>query len=125
VKASVLVVDDNPSNGALYQRVIKNVPNADAHTFSRPEEALAWAREHHPLLVVVDYRMPAMNGFAFIRALRMIPGRSSVPCVMLTAVKEDDVRREALELGVVEFLTKPVNPERLIALVAQAISHAR
>jgi putative two-component system response regulator len=117
----VLVVDDNPTSMALYERVIQHVPLAFPKCFTSPQEALAWARDHLPTVVVVDYRMPDTDGFAFIRAFRTIPHRNRVPCIMLTGMKDTDIRREALELGVAEFLTKPVNPERLIQAIRDAI----
>ena len=115
----VLVVDDNPVNVALYERVISHIGMCYPKCFTKASDALAWAQQNNPAVAIVDYRMPEMDGLEFIRRFRSIPGRNAVPCVMLTGVKEGAVRHQALQMGVADFLNKPVNADRLMALISK------
>jgi len=119
--AAVLIVDDNAANRAVYERVILDVPGAVPTYFADPEAALEWAREHLPTLVVVDYKMPKIDGLTFIQRIRSIPGRNSVPIVMLTGVEDERVIAEASRLGVKEFMKKPVDRRRLQGHIAHAV----
>lgn len=123
-KASVLLVEDNPANLKLYERVISDVPNCVAASFTSPIEALSWASEHRVDFVIVDYRMPIMDGLAFIRGFRAIPNCEHVPIVMLTAVNSTEVRDEAARLEV-EFLSKPLDKQVLIALLERGVRRSQ
>ncbi len=116
----VLIVDDNGANRAVYERVVREVPGAAPLYFTDPEAALAWVTEHRPLIAVLDYKMPKMDGLELIRRMRAIPNRRSVPVVMLTGVDDAGLTAEAQRLGVIEHLTKPVDRRKL----QQHISHA-
>jgi CheY-like chemotaxis protein len=116
----ILVVDDNAAATVLYQRVIAKAPGCEAVCFTDPHAALEWARTNRPGFVVTDYRMPEIDGIEFIRRFRLLPGHSAIPCVILTAQNDPAIRQLALQLGVVEFLTKPVNPERLLGHIKRA-----
>jgi len=100
-KHTILVVDDNAAATALYERVIAKIPKC-----------------------VAACRMPGVDGLDFIRRFRLLPGRSAIPCAVLTAAKDPAIRSQALQLGVVDFLTKPVNPERLLAHIKRALKTA-
>jgi CheY-like chemotaxis protein len=105
----VLVVDDNASNKALYERVISQIQSYVPKFFTSPAGALTWARRLRPGLVVVDYRMPEMDGVSFIRHFRTIPARANVPIIMLTSVKSPVLWQMALDAGATTYLTKPIN----------------
>lgn len=120
--AYVLVVEDNAVSLAACEKVLASIRGCVAKCFSKPAEALAWAAAVLPALVLVDYAMPEMDGLEFIRAFRSIPGRNTVPCVVLTAVRDASVEREAMQLGVVDFLLKPASIGRLVELVTQALA---
>jgi two-component system response regulator RpfG len=76
---------------------------------TNPEQALEWATEHKADLVFVDYVMPEMNGTDFVRLLKTLPQYESVPVIMITIKKDADTRYEALDAGVADFLSKPVD----------------
>ena len=120
-KKQILVVDDNAAATVLYERVIAKIFNCVAVCYTDPQAALDWARTNAPVFVVADYRMPQIDGLDFIRRFRLLPGHSAIPCLVLTATKDPAIRQQALELGVVDFLTKPVNPDRLVEHVKRAL----
>ncbi len=80
-------------------------------------EALDRAKEH-PDLILLDVGLPGMSGFEFYELLRQSPETARIPVVCLTnTCNDDEARRRALELGVKAFLTHPVDPDALCALL--------
>lgn len=110
----ILVVDDNETNSQVYERVLSRLRGGRCVCMNKPDEALAWSVNNAASLVVLDYSMPDMDGLAFVKAFRGIPGRSDVPVIMLTAMNSGRVRDEAHSAGVNVFFTKPINPERFL-----------
>ncbi|MBM3559875.1 MAG: response regulator [Alphaproteobacteria bacterium] len=69
--ATVLVVDDRVTNRAVLSRLAAAADaDAEVHAFADPREAIAWAAEHTPDLVVTDFKMPHMDGAEFTRNFR-------------------------------------------------------
>lgn len=111
----VLIVDDTELNLLVLGALVNRLRHAQAHGFSDPVQALAFA-DHTPVdLVVVDFMMPEMDGFEFIEKFRQIPGAQSVPVLMVTANEDRAVRYQALESGADDFLAKPVDHIEFIA----------
>jgi two-component system response regulator RpfG len=74
-----------------------------------------WATGRVADLVLVDYEMPEMNGIEFVRRLRLLPEYGHVPVVMVTVNDNRKVRYSALDAGVTDFLTKPVDARECLA----------
>jgi two-component system alkaline phosphatase synthesis response regulator PhoP len=81
---------------------------------SSGEQALALARERQPALIVLDLRLPDINGIDVARTLRRT---SQVPIIMVTARVEEGDRLRGLEVGADDYLTKPFSPRELVARV--------
>jgi len=81
----------------------------EAHAFSRPSDALAWLGANQPDLILCDYRMPEMDGIAFIKRLADIPSCTGIPVIVITVVDDADLRYRALEAGATDFLNKPLD----------------
>jgi len=111
----VLIVDDTEINLILFAALVKKLDDCVPHTFAHARDALTWAQDNDPDLVIVDYMMPDMDGLEFIRALREMPGRDAVPIVMITANDQKQLRYRALDLGANDFLTKPVDKVEFLA----------
>ena len=107
---SVLVVDDQSTSRTILSHVVKSI-NAKTKIIEKynPEEALEWATEHTADLVFVDYVMPEMNGVDFVRLLKTLPNYDAVPVIMITIKKDAETRYAALDAGVADFLSKPVD----------------
>ena len=85
------------------------------------EQALDLARDHRPALVVLDLRLPRMDGLDVARALRH---DSDVPIIMVTARVEESDRLRGLEIGADDYLTKPFSPRELVARVRAVLRRA-
>lgn len=108
--AKVLIVDDQAISRAILSQVIRNLsPTATIHEADSPFAALDWAKEVTADLIIVDFEMPGMNGIDFVREVRLHPDYHAVPTLMITIKKDVETRYAALDAGVTDFLTKPVD----------------
>jgi two-component system, response regulator RpfG len=107
---SVLIVDDQSTSRTILTHVVKSI-NSKIKVIEKtnPETALEWATEHTADLIFVDYVMPEMNGTEFVRLLKTLPQYESVPVIMITIKKDAETRYAALDAGVADFLSKPVD----------------
>jgi len=85
------------------------------------EEGLASAIAHRPDAVVLDARLPRMDGLTVLRRLRERQDLGFIPVVMLSASLAD--RWKALEMGARHFVEKPYDPRKLVAAVQSAVAH--
>jgi two-component system alkaline phosphatase synthesis response regulator PhoP len=87
------------------------------------EDALEKVRAEKPDLIILDLTMPRMDGFGFLEEIRDDgSGTSAVPVIVLTAYGYESNRAKSLELGAVEFVTKPFSPRQLVAEVWKVLS---
>ena len=107
---TVLMVDDNMTNLVLVRHLVTRMEGCEALAFTDPAAALAVLDDTEVDIVLVDYRMPEIDGVSFIRRMRQMPRHEHVPVVMVTTVDEREVLIEALEAGATDFLTKPLEP---------------
>lgn len=126
----VYVIDDNQTNLMLFEQLAKRVADdVMVRTFIDPVQGLEAATQTMPDMIVVDYMMPVMDGHEYVERVRKLPGAKDVPIVMVTASADRPVRQKALELGVTDFLAKPVDPSevrvRFGNLLALRRSHLR
>ena len=104
----LLVVDDQPINvQALYRAL------ADAHQVlvaTRGEQAMLLCAEKQPDLVLLDVVMPGIDGFEVCRRLKADAATRHIPVIFVTASSDEADETRGLELGAVDFITKPINP---------------
>lgn len=122
----ILVVDDEAHIRKLISNVLSKTPEYAVDTASDGQEALDWLRERDfdCDLVVTDMQMPRMNGEELIRAV--VDEHPEIPLVVLTAHKNDQNVIRCLQLGTVEYLTKPISVQQLLQTVQRVLErHAR
>src|SRR5258708_4896036 len=113
---TVMVVDDQSTGRAILEQVIRSLDErGGGEGFARPIGAGVWATRHVSDLVLVDYMMPEMDGIEFVKRLRGLPGYEHVPIVMVTVHEDRKVRYAALDAGITDFLTKPVDARECLA----------
>jgi len=108
--ARVLVVDDEPDAVELLEEFLTS-KGYEVVTASNGEEALRKVKEERPHLILLDVRMPGMNGLDVLRQVRQFD--QEVGVIMVTAVNEEETGREALKLGAFDYIVKPLNLEYL------------
>lgn len=115
---SVLVVDDSEDTADMLKRLLESY-GATVVTARGAAQALALAAERSMSVVLSDIAMPGMDGFEFLRRLRLLPGYESTPALALTGHgRSEDVRR-AEAAGFVSHMTKPVDLEALTKALAE------
>jgi len=113
--ATVLVIDDEAAVRDLMQRFLVKEGFRVA-TAAGGDEGLRRARELRPDAITLDVMMPGMDGWAVLAALKADPALADIPVVMLTIV---DDRNLGFALGAADYLTKPIDRARLVAVLAR------
>ncbi len=120
----VLVVDDNPDalsliNDTLEQAGINVLVALEGH------QALTIARRLRPDMILLDALMPQMDGFETCRQLKADPQLSGIPVIFMTGLTDTESVVRGLEVGGVDYLTKPVRPEEMLARMRVPLLNAR
>lgn len=115
-KASVLVVDDTPDNLSLMSGLLKDLYRVKVANNGRT--AIQIVRGPSPPdLVLLDIMMPEVSGYDVCRELKADPATRDVPIIFLTAMSEMEDERKGLEMGAVDYITKPISPPIVLARV--------
>ena len=117
----LLVVDDEPNLLRAVAACLRG-EGFDVVTARGGAEALIRVAETVPDLVVSDIRMPGMDGYQLARQLRSSPRTALTPVVFLTAKDETADRVEGFRTGVDAYLTKPFEPDELVAVIRSILS---
>lgn len=121
---TILVVDDNEANRALAEGTLAD-EGYRVVVASGGAEGVAKFEHERPDCVLLDVRMPDIDGFVACRRIRALPGGASTPVLFLTALRDVDTFDEALRVGGDDFLTKPVRPTELVVRVKTALELRR
>ena len=114
----VLVVEDDPEINELvgaYARIAGFEYRAALDGASAIDQAM----QHPPAVVVLDLMLPDMDGFEVCRRLKRVFAGGRVPVIILTALDNDDSRKEGRDCGADEYLTKPFDPDQLIDTISR------
>src|SRR5262249_11514344 len=112
---TVLVIDDEAVVRDLMQRFLAK-EGFRVLTAANGDEGLRLAREQRPDAITLDVMMPGIDGWTVLSTLMASPDLSEIPVIMLTIV---DDRKTGYALGASEYLTKPIDRERLIAVLTK------
>ncbi|SER50132.1 HD domain-containing phosphohydrolase [Giesbergeria anulus] len=115
-KGKILAVDDTPASLKLLSDLLRN-EGYDVRSAINGALALRSAAMSPPELVLLDIRMPEMDGFEVCRRLKADPNTASVPVIFVSALTDTDEKLHGFELGAVDFVTKPFQREELLARV--------
>lgn len=112
----LLIVDDDPNLLMAIAAVLRG-EGFEVTTARNGKDAILQIAKSLPDLIVSDVRMPLMDGFTLARQLRSAPHTKLIPIIFLTAKDETDDRIEGFRSGVDVYLTKPFEPNELIAVI--------
>lgn len=122
-KARILIVEDDLDLSEMLNAYF-SVQNYDVRTAAWGEEALRISGEENFNLVVLDIRLPDINGYEVCRQLRSQRRTQDVPIIFLTEKRDRVDKLQGLELGVVDYITKPFDIQELRLRVRNAIQRA-
>jgi DNA-binding NtrC family response regulator len=121
MKQKILIVDDNPDITRLLERLIGNTLQLDILTASSAEAALRILKEKTVNCLLVDMKMPGMDGMELLRHIK--EHDASLPVIIMTAYGAIETAVEAMKEGAYDFITKPFEEERLLHTVRRALEH--
>ncbi len=108
-RPQLLAVDDDSMNLLMIKRAFQD--EADVETKTSGPEALAWIAEHDADLVLLDFRMPGMNGFEVLHALKSQPRTADIPVIILTGEIGAELESRGFIEGATDFVRKPFVPD--------------
>ena len=113
---NILIVDDEPD---ILQLLAYNLElaNYSTKTFENGEDAIIYAREILPDLILLDLMLPGINGLKVCELLKKDKTTSKIPIIMLTAKGEENDIVKGLDIGADDYITKPFSPKVLIARI--------
>lgn len=120
----VLVADDDP----LLRAILEHKLTAAGYLVTSVgdgQAALEQAEADRPTVIVLDAMMPVMDGFEALRRIKSNPDLSGIAVVMLTAMKREEDVVSALRLGAADYLSKPFNPDELVARLDRVVAAQR
>ncbi|MGH7810247.1 MAG: sigma-54-dependent transcriptional regulator, partial [Candidatus Binatia bacterium] len=119
--SKILIVDDEPFNLDLLEQELNDLGYPSARA-GDGKQALQMIDKLDPDLVLLDYRMPDMNGIDVLREIRR--QKKELAVIMITAYGTIDVAVEAVKAGADDFITKPFDPEHLALVIKKALERA-
>lgn len=120
--AKILIIDDEE----LVIRVVRRFLVSDGYqnftTVTDPRQALDEIERVKPDVVLLDIMMPNITGLDLLKVRQKVPHLQPIPYIILSATNDNEIKRQALELGATDFLGKPVDPSDLILRVQNALT---
>jgi signal transduction histidine kinase len=114
---SVLLIDDEPFSEDIISHGLKGCAPHTLKYASRPETAVALAKELGATVVLVDMRMPEIDGLEVTRRLRADKDTEHIPVIVLSSEEDPDIKAKAFAMGANDYLVKWPDPRELVARV--------
>lgn len=112
----ILIVDDEPANLAVLSTLLR--PSYTVRVCKSGPQALeAAARDPRPDLILLDVMMPGMDGFVVLQRLRAEASTADIPVIFVTALDSELDEEHGLQLGAVDYITKPIKPTVVLSRV--------
>lgn len=118
--ARVLIIDDSPTETYKLTSILEK----NGHTVltaDNAESGLAVAKKELPDLVLMDVVMPGLNGFQATRQLTKTPETAHIPVIMVTTKDQQTDRVWGMRQGAKAYMTKPIDPQLLMATMAEVL----
>ncbi|MBW4690940.1 MAG: hybrid sensor histidine kinase/response regulator [Lyngbya sp. HA4199-MV5] len=112
----ILLVDDNPNNLKVLSEAIRGY-GWKALMASDGESAIEQAEYANPALILLDVMMPGFDGFETCRRLKSTPATQNIPVIFMTALSDSNDKVKGLEMGAVDYITKPFQQDEVVARV--------
>ena len=118
---TILYIDDSPTNRRLVERIVWLRGHLTLLETSTGKEGLEIARRQPPDLILLDLKLPDLQGDQILAALKADPTTRPIPVVIVTAERERKNFQHLHMLGAFDCLTKPLNVARLLTLLDEVV----
>ena len=119
--AKVLIVDDSPAQVFTLKNLIENWGHVTISA-ENGDQAIAMARREAPDVILMDVVMPGMSGFQATRKLSKDSATRNIPVIFVSTKDGEADRVWGMRQGATAYVTKPVNPEKLLTAITEAIA---
>ena len=119
---TVLIVDDNLELLEVLSEGLELAGPFSVVTACDGAQGLEYCLTYHPDCLVIDVKMPELNGYQLVRALRGDPETAEIPLILLTALAQDYERFAGLAAGTDRYVIKPVTPRELAAAIQDVLA---
>ncbi len=113
---TILIVDDNPTNLDVLSETLRRA-GYQVSVAINGEGAIQQVKYHRPALILLDVMMPGIDGFETCRRLKQNSTSSNIPIIFMTALADTENKVKGLNLGAVDYITKPFQQEEVLARV--------
>ncbi|AQZ35012.1 DNA-binding response regulator [Pseudomonas sp. LPH1] len=120
----ILIVDDTPDNLALLSDALDDAGYMVLVALDGAS-ALGRIQRRRPDLILLDAMMPGLDGFETCRRIKAEPSSADIPVLFMTALTDSEHVVQGFEAGGIDYVTKPINPEEVLARVASHLRTAR
>jgi two-component system phosphoglycerate transport system response regulator PgtA len=117
---TIAVIDDDADTRRWVADILEQA-GYRVHAFENPLLGLSFTYETRPDLIILDYRMPRVDGLSLLPSLRAVS--QDTPVLLLTGHADPDLFMDAFQKGACEMLSKPVSPEELLRNVERILSN--
>lgn len=116
MKTTVIALEDDPDIANLLRHHLQQA-GFPVLVSANGDQVLALAREHHPLLFMLDIMVPGISGLDVCRQIRASRDLAKIPIIFVTAKSSEEDRVAGLDLGADDYITKPFSTRELVARV--------
>ena len=116
-KIRVLIVDDNRSDREIYMRILKKNNDLHLEEAGNVKEALEKIKRSVPDIILCDLHMPELDGIESVRFIKDKPELKNIYLIMVSAEDSEECKLTCMDAGADDFLSKPINPDELIARI--------
>lgn len=120
----ILIVDDDDLSRKLMNRLVSKEFEYDIVSKSNGIEALEYAQEHVPKLIILDLMLPGMNGFDILKKIRKDPKLTETKVVVVSAKSRSEDIERGFDLTADEYITKPFQPKEFAARIRKLLTKA-
>lgn len=120
----ILVIDNDKAFTSLINKFLKDICGYEVTIVPDGYNGIILAKKLVPQLILLDIRMPALNGLGTLEKLKSDEETDRIPVIILTGFANDDVKNKALSLKAADYLTKPIDLEILRLRVAVALKES-
>ena len=121
-EAAIMMVDDEPLNIEMTEAFLEDAGYRQFVSTTQSEEAVELMRGKRPSLLLLDLSMPKVNGMQILKTMRDDAVLRHVPVIVLTSTHDPQVKLQALSLGAMDFLSKPVDPSELALRIRNTLA---
>lgn len=107
----IVIVDDNPINLKLLESALED--SFELRLFTNPKQALLSIIEKKPDLIILDIKMPEINGFEACKQIKNNENLADIPVIFLSANNDKETKEQALNSGGVDYIEKPFKLEEV------------